>query len=371
MRRRGSDVTRLLRSVDTRLRMRDYRERGGHMGWRGALRTINAEVRRQERAALRRQREAERAWREAAKHHALEVAALEVQMFEAQLEALTSVHRECAETIDWNAVAARTAPSEPQPDAVDRSRSTYARRSLEAYAPTFFERLFGLRGRLRGLENELAEALQWEEETGQRLSAQHEQRLAEWRAATQAWSDTCELARRVLAGDVEAYREVIMAMQCLRELGSVIGDQSVRMTMSSTRAEVTIQVREGDVVPAEQKALTARGKVSTKKFPEAKRMEVYEDYVCGAALRIARELIAVTPLASVLVHVDAQLLNTASGHFEPSTIVSVLCPREKLESVDWDRVDASDLVGSLLHRMKMKRGKGFSAVERLATPAAT
>lgn len=74
---------------------------------------------------------------------------------------------------------------------------------------------------------------------------------------------------------------------------------------------------------------------------------------------------ALSPLDAVLVHVEAPLLDTASGHKVPRTILSVLCTREELEKVNWDLVDASDLVERLEHRMKLTRGKGFVPVEPL------
>jgi hypothetical protein len=336
------------------------------VGWRGALRSIAAEARRQERAAARRAREAERAWRESQKRSAEHAAALEADAYEANIEALTSIHRECADSIDWQAVVARQPPSAPMLAAVDRSLSTAARYELEGYAPSFFERLFGLKGRYRGLEQALRDAEQRELASAQHNQAIYASQLAEWNAAVQWTEDMHELAQRILGRDVDAYGEVIRAMECFKELGAVIGDQSISVKLNETQAEITLNVLESHVVPAEQKALTARGKLSVKKLPEARRMEIYQDYVCGAALRVAREFMAVTPIELVLVHVDTSLLNTATGQFEARTILSVACPRDRLARVDWDRVDASDLVSSLLHQMKVKRGKGFAAVDRVS-----
>ncbi len=66
-------------------------------------------------------------------------------------------------------------------------------------------------------------------------------------------------------------------------------------------------------------------------------------------------------------HAEARVTEKVLGpHFEPATILSVFCPRQALAAVNWDRVDASGLVTMLLHRMKVKRGQGFTPVEPLS-----
>jgi hypothetical protein len=57
--------------------------------------------------------------------------------------------------------------------------------------------------------------------------------------------------------------------------------------------------------------------------------------------------------------------NPATGHLEDTCVLSVYCPRDKLDRVNFQSVDASELVGSLLHAMRFSRGKGMSAVQPL------
>src|ERR1019366_7106184 len=84
------------------------------MGWKGTLRAMEADRRRQQRDAQKRHREFERQYKEQAKLSAIEQARLEVETHENKLEVLLSVHKEQGETWDWIALAASIPPPCPQ-----------------------------------------------------------------------------------------------------------------------------------------------------------------------------------------------------------------------------------------------------------------
>lgn len=320
--------------------------------------------------ARKRAREADRAWKAARKLAAVEAAGLEVVAFETHLEELTSVHRECVDPVDWSALAERPAPPRPAaPGPIDRARSTKAKAALRTFKPTFLERLFGTTSRKLQLELRVSKALAAEAADDAAARERHVKEVEAWEEAMTDWRSTCDLARQVEAHDVESYAEAVRATDCLAELAATLGVEELSVAMTADRAELTLMVDEDTLVPSEQKTLSARGTVATKKLPAARRMEIYQDYVCGAALRAGREIMAVTPLEAVLVHAEAHLLDTSTGRTVPRVIVSVLCTREVFDQLNWELVDASDLVGRLQHRMKLTRGKGFVPVERLGSTA--
>jgi hypothetical protein len=80
------------------------------MGARG----MQAELRRYERDAQRRQRELARQAKEQAKLSAIEQAKLEVESYENKLEILLSVHKEQGKNWDWLAVLTSLPPLSPQ-----------------------------------------------------------------------------------------------------------------------------------------------------------------------------------------------------------------------------------------------------------------
>ncbi|MCW8138203.1 MAG: hypothetical protein KIT58_04790 [Planctomycetota bacterium] len=322
------------------------------------------------REARKRAREAETAGAAAQKAALAEAARLEVEASEAHLDELTSVHRECVEPVNWRALAAQPAPSKPSgPAPVDPRRSEAAKKALRSYRPGFFERMLGLTSRKVQLELRVAKALAAEAAEEAEARERHLLEVRAWEEAMEDWRDARELAEQVLKGDVDAYGEAIRSTECLAELAATLGTDELRVDITSERAELTLTADESTLVPLEQKTLSARGAVSSKKLPAARRTEIYQDYVCGAALRAAREVMAVTPLEAVLVHVEAPMLDTSSGNMKLRTILSVLCTRRELDPVNWDLVDASDLVETLEHRMKLTRGKGFVPVEPLGSVA--
>ena len=110
------------------------------MGWRGALRAMEAAERRAQRDAQRRFKELQRRAKEQAKLSALEQARLEVETFETQIEMLLSIHKDEGDQWNWQQIL--NAPPPIEPVRVDRQEAEVEARRA-AYNPSFFEKLFG------------------------------------------------------------------------------------------------------------------------------------------------------------------------------------------------------------------------------------
>lgn len=274
------------------------------------------------------------------------LAQLEVEEYVSTIAALTSVHRECSRPVHWPSL------SNKQP-AVDRSESQSLEASLAAYRPSLWERLWGSTKRREELAAALAAARAREE--------------AAWSHAVAEAEEVRRLAAHVLSGDTSAYNHVVEGSGCLDELRE-IGCEHRGGWVNAQMAWATIRVPGPEVVPSEAKSLTASGKLSTKRVPAAAQMDVYQDFVCGVALRVARELCAVLPLQGVYCDIRAPILDTRTGLTPDVIVLSVLCPADRLTGgrVNFDRVDASDLVTTFQHAMKLTRGKGFLPVESIA-----
>jgi hypothetical protein len=335
------------------------------MTWRGAIRAISAELRRQEREAARRARAAEKEFKAELKLAQQELAAAEVELFESHIDVLTSMHRECVDPIDWTTLVDQPLPPPPsEPPPIERLLSEEARHALEVHSRSFFGRLFGSKRR-HDLEHALAEALEVEQQNELWTQKQHQARLTEHARAVIDVLEMHELAACVLAGNLEAQSDVVRDSGCLHEIATSLGQTQFDLTLNDQRATLVLHVKEDEVVPSEQLSLTQKGSVSRKKLPATRRMEIYEDYVCGSALRAAREIMAVIPTPAVLIHVESERVDRSTGHLARCVILSVLVPRGITSRVDWTRVDASELVTKLHHNMKLKRGKGFEPVQEL------
>jgi hypothetical protein len=111
------------------------------MGWKGTLRAIEADYHRAQRDAARRRRELLRLQKEQTHRDELEQAAHEVEVYENHVEVLTSLHKDCSQPLDWEAIVHQPHPEEP---AVVHTAEDAASNALEKYVPNFFIKLLGL-----------------------------------------------------------------------------------------------------------------------------------------------------------------------------------------------------------------------------------
>jgi len=319
---------------------------------RGIVEAERAE-RRQQRESLARAKHAQRIHAAQEADAEREAAEAEAEEYTARMASLTSLHRQATPLVDWQAAALATEPvlEEPATTPVNQAEAAVAN-----YKPGLFARIFRRESKQRAVLQSALERRQAEWEESRRAAvAEHSNALAEWR-------DDMALAKAVLAGDLGSYDRVVRETRCLGELDEMGCAANVQW-LSAQVVRVSLRASESDVVPREEKAVTARGKLSAKKLPSSKIADTYQDFICGAALRVGRELTAVLPLRGAVVDVWTQLLNPATGHLEDAPVLSVYCPRDRLDQVNFASVDASDLVGSLLHTMRFSRGKGMAAIQ--------
>jgi hypothetical protein len=178
------------------------------------------------------------------------------------------------------------------------------------------------------------------------------------------WEAACELASQVLSGNPEAYLDAIRQtnpFSDIAELGSSVEFQ----VYGEFLVEAILHVQGEDVIPSEVKSLLKSGKLSVKQMPKSKFYELYQDYVCGCVLRIARELFALLPIKMVTVNAVGELLNTETGYKEMKPILSVAIPQETLRNLNLEMIDPSDSMGNFVYRMAFKKTKGFQAVEAI------
>ena len=130
--------------------------------------------------------------------------------------------------------------------------------------------------------------------------------------------------------------------------------------------EVTLCVNDEEVIPKESKTLLKSGKLSVKPMAKTKFYELYQDYVCGCVLRLARELFALLPYEMAIVTAESEILNTQTGHLEMQPILSVAIPRRTLEVLNFETLDPSDSMNNFVHRMNFMKTKGFRAVDAVS-----
>ena len=304
------------------------------MGYQATLRAAAAAERRQQRDAKKRQRELDRQSKEKAKLSALEQARLEVDTFENNLEVLLSVHKEQTDPADWMGILATLPPVPP------RKHSHHELKMRKRLAVSF-----GWQNSSAAIEQAQQQDEREYQEALQKHAIEHAER-----------EKLYALARRVLAGDRKAYIEAINDLSPFAELANI--GSSLHFSVHSSRIlECELDTNGRKAIPSEVKSLTASGKVSVKPMPKTRFVEIYQDYICGCVLRVAREIFGLLPVETLIVSATAESLDTSTGQTLNRPFLSVVLRRDVLEQLNFDKLDPSDSILSLMHRGDLKASR--------------
>lgn len=276
----------------------------------------------------------------------LQEAQEELEQFERYIEVITHVHRDCDLAMNWNVIANR---EDTAATGGKGPRELKAQQEYDNYRPTLAEQI------MKKLEQERRQELLDAIEEARRLDQEEMGGMSAGK----------EFAKRILAGDIEAYYEAIENSGMLTELAE-LGSDFEFGTDDPARMEIEFVIKAADVVPDKQLTLTKTGKLSEKEFSKSAYFDIVQDYVCSCSIRLARELFAVLPVDTVIVHAADVMLDTATGHDEEMTILSVKFERDRFLDINFDRIDASDFVCSFEHNMKFAKTTGFRPVERIS-----
>jgi hypothetical protein len=313
--------------------------------WAAEIRRREAEGRRSEREARKRHRELERRIKERAKLSALQQAQLEVEAHENSLEVLLSVHKEQSGPIDWARFATALPPHPP------------LRTGRHEFAAVLRHGIAALEGAAESGNAAAEQARAVDEREYKAAREIFESDLA-------AWERMRELAKRVLSGEEGAYTEAISEFSSLGEIAHL--GSSIHFTVHGRNfVECVLTVNGREVIPAEVKSLTATGKLSVKAMPKSRFHEIYQDYVCGCVLRLAREVLALLPVNQVLVTASVKGTDVRTGHPDDVPVLSVGMSRGAIERLDFMRIDASDSMEYFPHRGDVKasrKGGEFVAI---------
>lgn len=329
------------------------------MGWKGTVRSIGAAVRAAERDAKRRQRELEKQQKQYEKMQALEQAAYEVEVYENDIEIIQSIHKECSDQIDWEIISKSQAPKKPS-NLKNGEKS--ARSTADNYKPGFIDKIFKKEEKKRMLYSDnIVSAIEEDK-------IEHKNNINNWDKELNDWKESVELAQLLLNGNEKAKIKAIEDLDPFSEIANLGSSLTISVDDNSL-VEATIHIRGNDIVPSEVKSLLKSGKLSVKSMPKGKFNEIYQDYVCSCALRVANELFSAIPDDMVIVTAVDELLSSKTGHLEKSPILSICASRSTLESLNMNNIDPSDSMSNFIHNMTFKKTKGFDPVELARPPS--
>ena len=155
---------------------------------------------RQPRLQIKQQRELERLLNEVASWNDWKRAELEVEIFEAKLEVLLSIHHEEGVSIDWRALAFALPPHAPSFYSINHLRET-----LENFAAL----------KDSSVCQEKLQEMWTADETDYHV------RHAKYQESFEEWHRLRALGLRILGGDSSAYSEALQNFQPFTELSEV------------------------------------------------------------------------------------------------------------------------------------------------------
>lgn len=318
------------------------------MGWKGFARAAG-------RAAVRHQRELEKQQKMVAKMQETERSAYEVQVYQNHIDLLLSVHKECGDIYDW----AEIEHSEPsaKPEHLNQHEDA-AKLNLSSLKIGLSDKLLG-RGDAK--KKQLLDAI---EDAKKLDEKEYQDALTSYQNVYDEWQTAKEISTKILAGDMAAYIEAIKKVDPFSDIKGLGSSYKINVD-SKTMLNANLYVNGNDAIPTEVRTLTKSGKISIKPMPKNKFYEIYQDYVCGCSLRVARELFALLPIDMVIVNAIGSLLNKQTGHLEDTPILSVAIPRKTFDMLSFENLDPSDSLNNFVHNMNFKKGKGFEPVEVL------
>jgi hypothetical protein len=326
------------------------------MGWKGTVRSISAAYRAADRESKRRHRDLQKHEKAYAKMQMLEQAAYDVDVYEAHIERLLSIHKDSIPKINWVEL-------QHSPEPIKPSQSTTfedAARKLESeYKPGFFDRLFGLEKKRR---NQITLEVKVAIEKDVSVNGQAD---LEWMNAHTEWTSDVELAKGVLTNDYKAKLDAIKQIDPFTEI-TELGSELKFQVDESGQILCELMAHGTSVIPEDIKSLLSSGKLSVKKMPITKFNELYQDYVCSCVLRISNELFSILPEETVIITVIDSLLNSSTGHLDKQPILSVLVQRKTLSMLNMETIDPSDSMRNFLHKMSFNKKTGFSPVDRVS-----
>jgi hypothetical protein len=280
----------------------------------------------------------------------------EYQLHKAQVEAIKGLHREGWAPIDWRGIQMSAPAQQP---ARPQFRENQAAQELGAFRPTIWERLFGSEKRRAVLEHAIVAARDADESS-------YREALSVYQAELEHLAWLQHLARGVLAGEGGACQYALDQLgpfQNMPRLGSALNIVITR----SWCVEAWLTGNSNAVVPVSTINVTPSGKLSRKDMPNGRYWELYQDHICSAALRVAREVFAVLAVPFALVHVGALFQSAQTGHPDCFPMLSVAIDLANFHSLNLDAIDPSTSMLNFEHRMDFKKSSGFQVID-LLTP---
>lgn len=287
-------------------------------------------------------------------HEANEV----LRNYENYMKIALSFHQDCSDEVDWNIILKSPAPIRPE------NKNFYekeAKKILESYNPTFFDKIFG------NEEKKKSKLIKAIEDAKINDKKQFENKLKQYEEKKEERDISIQAAKNVLNLEHDALLKTINENKLFADISDLGRSINLNIT-DKNNIVITLNAQNDDFIIPSKPYRTNSGKISVKQLSETERMALYKKHICSATLRIAREIFALLPVESVYVNAITEILNTQTGIIEDIPILSVEYKRSVLKNLDFDLLDPSDSLSNFSHKINYLSRKGFQKIELLKVP---
>lgn len=321
---------------------------------KGAIRSYGAAVRRMEREQQRKAREAAKRFKEQQKLQEIRDAKQAVADWENYVSTIQSLHKNCTKAVDWYQIKNTEKPIEPERQ---HKNEIVAQSKLDNFRPSFFDNVFNS---TQKKINRLAELV---EKAKSKDSSEYDLKYKQYLDELRNWEELQEISAGISKNQIESYKRALEFFNPFSDIGE-LGTQ-ISFSFQENSIDVNLYVNSSEVVPDYELKQTSTGKLSKKNMPKSRFNELYQDHVCSAAMRVARELFAYLPIDFARVNALAKVINNKTGHLEEQPILSVIFSTKTIDSLNLETIDPSDSMENFVHNMKFSKTKGFSIIEKV------
>ncbi len=322
--------------------------------FKGAMRSYGATVRRMEREQQRRAREAAKRFKEQQKLQEIKNAQQAVSDWENYVETIQSVHKNCTDPIDWKQIEETEKPTEP---ILETKNEIVAKNKLDSFKPSFFDKVFG------STQKKIHQLSQQVEQAKQKDQKEFEIAYKNYLDELNNWNELQEICAGIKRKDPESYKNALQYFDPFSDIGEL--GTKISFNFEENHIDIDLHVNSLDVIPDYELRQTSTGKLSKKNMPKTRYNELYQDHICSASMRIAREVFAYLPIDYARINAMSKIVNTKTGHLEEQPILSVIFPPQTIDSLNLETIDPSDSMQNFVHNMKFSKTKGFSVIEKV------
>lgn len=319
----------------------------------GAIRSYGAAVRRMEREQQRNARESAKRFKEQQKLEEIENAQQAVSDWENYVDTIQSLHKNCTEPIDWKQIENTEKPIEP---ILESKNEIIAKNKLDNFKPSFFDKLFG------STQKKINRLVGLLEQAKAKDKKEYDVNYKEYLDELNNWKELQEISAGIKNKKTDFYKKTLQYFDPFSDIGE-LGTQ-VSFSIKQNYTDIDLHVNSLDVIPDYELRQTSTGKLSKKNMPKTKFNELYQDHICSASIRVAREVFAYLPIDYARINAVAKIINTKTGHLEEQPILSVIFPPKTIDSLNLETIDPSDSMQNFVHNMNFSKTKGFSIVEK-------